>query len=134
AAHLGFPVRGRHRALGDAEATWAVLRRFLEMLSGSGVKTLGGLFETGGGAPPAAPAGPLAAPPASVLEEVAAALEAGRALRLIYLSSDGRTTERTVDPLGLFEAGEHTYVEAFCRLRRDRRHFRLDRIQGIRPA
>ncbi len=126
-AYLGISVQGQHRALGDAEATWAVLSRFLEMLSERGGKTLGDLIEAGG-------TNTTRPPPAPVLAEVEAALQAKRPLRLVYLSADGRATERTVDPLGLIEAGNHTYIEAFCHLRQDKRHFRLDRIRSIRPA
>ncbi len=42
---LGIPVNGRHRAIGDAEATAKVLLVFLRYLDDLGMKTLGDVLE-----------------------------------------------------------------------------------------
>jgi proteasome accessory factor C len=57
-------------------------------------------------------------------------LDERRALRLRYYSaSRDETTQRTVDPVRLFEADGRTYVEAWCRHAEGMRVFRLDRIE-----
>lgn len=61
------------------------------------------------------------------------ALVARRRLRIAYASKDGRATERTVRPLGIFFWGRTWTLAAWCELRRDFRNFRLDRVSGA-PA
>jgi proteasome accessory factor C len=62
------------------------------------------------------------------------AIDAGHALRLRYYSaSRDETGERTVDPLRLFEADRHHYLEAWCRQAEGMRVFRLDRIEDVTP-
>jgi len=57
-------------------------------------------------------------------------IDEGRALRLRYYSaSRDETSERTVDPLRLFEADGRDYLEAWCRQAEGLRVFRLDRIE-----
>ena len=41
AGHFGIDIRGRHRALGDARATASILIKFVKLLEGQGLKTLG---------------------------------------------------------------------------------------------
>ena len=57
-------------------------------------------------------------------------IDEGRALRLRYYSaSRDETSERTVDPLRMFEADGRDYLEAWCRQAEGLRVFRLDRIE-----
>jgi len=57
-------------------------------------------------------------------------IDEGRALRLRYYSaSRDEQSERTVDPLRLFEADGREYLEAWCRQAEGLRVFRLDRIE-----
>ena len=57
-------------------------------------------------------------------------IDEGRALRLRYYSaSRDEQSERTVDPLRLFEADGRQYLEAWCRQAEGLRVFRLDRIE-----
>lgn len=59
----------------------------------------------------------------------AEALETGRRLHLRHLSGYlDQVTERDVDPMGLVVQDGYTFVEGYCRLRRDVRLFRLDRV------
>jgi predicted DNA-binding transcriptional regulator YafY len=44
------------------------------------------------------------------------------------------TTERHVEPVGIFFQGNFWYLIAFCRLRNDYRNFRIDRITKIRQC
>ena len=58
------------------------------------------------------------------------AIDERRALRLRYYSaSRDEESERTVDPLRIFEADRRTYLEAWCRQAEGLRVFRLDRIE-----
>lgn len=60
------------------------------------------------------------------------ALARRRVLQLAYRAgSTGAATAREVEPLGLTHYMEHWHLIAWCRLRRDFRDFRLDRIEGI---
>ena len=56
------------------------------------------------------------------------ALVARRRLRVAYAAKDGRSTERTVRPLGIFLWGRTWTLAAWCELRQDFRNFRLDRV------
>ncbi|SHG80780.1 proteasome accessory factor C [Jatrophihabitans endophyticus] len=61
------------------------------------------------------------------------ALDGHRALWLRYYSATrDETTERTIDPVRLFEADGETYVEAWCRRVEGMRMFRADRIDDLR--
>ena len=58
------------------------------------------------------------------------ALDQGHALLLrYYTATRDETTERTVDPMRLFEMDGHHYLEAWCRSAEGMRIFRLDRIE-----
>jgi proteasome accessory factor C len=62
------------------------------------------------------------------------AVDDQKALRIRYFSaSRNETTERTIDPVRLFVADEHSYVEAWCRQVEGMRVFRLDRIEHVTP-
>ena len=55
-----------------------------------------------------------------------------RALRLrYYTAARDESTERTVDPLRVFQADGHAYLEAWCRSAEGVRVFRVDRIEDV---
>lgn len=62
------------------------------------------------------------------------AIRAEEKLRLRYTDKKGAASERTIWPvaLGFFEAAE--VLAAWCEMRRDFRHFRLDRIAAVEPS
>lgn len=62
------------------------------------------------------------------------AIRAEEKLRLRYTDKKGAASERTIWPiaLGFFEAAE--VLAAWCEMRRDFRHFRLDRIKSAEPS
>jgi proteasome accessory factor C len=67
------------------------------------------------------------------LPQLQRAIDDGRALRLRYYSaSRDEQSERTVDPLRVFEADRRYYLEAWCRQAEGLRVFRLDRIEDVR--
>jgi predicted DNA-binding transcriptional regulator YafY len=43
-------------------------------------------------------------------------------------------SNRLVEPVGIFYLGSHWYMIAWCRLRKDYRHFRTDRISYLTPT
>lgn len=62
------------------------------------------------------------------------AIRAEEKLHLRYTDKKGAASERTIWPiaLGFFEAAE--VLAAWCEMRRDFRHFRLDRIAAAEPS
>lgn len=52
--------------------------------------------------------------------------------KIKYHSPDtNQTTERTIEPFAIYSTQENWLLIAFCRLRKDFRAFRLDRIQNL---
>lgn len=70
--------------------------------------------------------------PPPLLDEVRAATEASRRMRIDYYSAwrDQRTT-RVVEPLAVYFAGARWYVVADCHLAGGERRFRIDRIEDL---
>lgn len=62
------------------------------------------------------------------------AIRTEQILRLSYRAAHGRATDRLIWPiaLGYFEGGR--VVAAWCALRKDFRHFRVDRIESLEPT
>lgn len=48
-----------------------------------------------------------------------------------YSPDNNQTTERTIEPFAIYTTQENWLLIAFCRLRRDYRAFRLDRIKSL---
>ena len=83
-------------------------------------------------APMLIPAGPRLDDGAARLPALRAALTARRKLELDYVDADGAASARVVWPvaIGFFDAA--LMLAAWCELRADFRHFRLDRIRDAR--
>ena len=71
---------------------------------------------------------------ASVIDRLHEAVVAHRILRLDYADAAGRTSAREVEPLCLAFWGGAWTLGAWCRLRRDFRNFRPDRIAAFEPT
>ena len=70
--------------------------------------------------------------PDDVVEQVDAALAAGRSLHLTYLGAvRDEVTERIVDPVGVVVVDGYAYLRAHCRTAGGMRLFRLDRILDL---
>lgn len=69
-------------------------------------------------------------PATDALYVIREALADHRTLRLSYADEQGRTSERTVRPLGVFFWGQAWTLAAWCEARSDFRNFRIDRIAG----
>ncbi|MBO0902400.1 helix-turn-helix transcriptional regulator [Jiella sonneratiae] len=71
---------------------------------------------------------------ARVLDAIREAIRKEEALIIAYSDKKGAASERAIWPVivGFFDTAE--VVAAWCELRQDFRHFRLDRIEQIAPA
>lgn len=73
----------------------------------------------------------IAARPAGVdPAEVRSAIRACRKLRIAYADENGRRTRRTVWPIAMVYYVDVTLIAAWCELRSDFRHFRIERIKS----
>ena len=52
-------------------------------------------------------------------------------VKLSYQAFDADSSERIIEPVGVFHDNNNWYIFGFCHLRKDYRQFRADRIQGI---
>ena len=69
-----------------------------------------------------------------ILDEIEYAIDEKIILELTYNDVDGDKTNRKVRPVSLLETHSPPYLEAFCLLRDDRRHFRVDRIEKLKTT
>ena len=67
-----------------------------------------------------------------ILDEIEYAIDEKIVLQLTYNDVEGDRTSRKVRPIFLLETHSPPYLEAFCLMRDDRRHFRLDRIEKLK--
>ncbi len=73
----------------------------------------------------------LISPPAYVPLAIQEAITAGHVLRLEYADRKDQVTVREVEPVAFAATRSRWYLLAWCRLRRDGRAFRVDRIRGV---
>lgn len=66
----------------------------------------------------------------SYLSDLQNALTNYNLVRIKYINKDGTATERFIEPFALLST-ENWYLIAWCRLRKEFRFFRLDRIQSL---
>jgi predicted DNA-binding transcriptional regulator YafY len=63
------------------------------------------------------------------LQSLLKAIASGVVVEIKYASIEKKeTTQRKIEPVGIFNLGSHWYLVAFCRLRNDYRNFRTDKI------
>jgi predicted DNA-binding transcriptional regulator YafY len=72
-----------------------------------------------------------AAPSASAVTMLSAAVQAGQCVRLQYRAASTTVTERMFDPYGVVYYAGFWYSIGYCHLRQAQRLFRLDRIQEV---
>ncbi len=142
---LGIQTQGLHRALADATITWHVLKRFLWDLEAQGVMTLADLIKLQGSLTPlggwrgsispplmewdgSAPFCPIQGLPPLIEQAVLSHAP----LRIRYKGSDGKQSERIVQPRKVTLREQATYLVAYCHLKGEERTFRLDRIMELR--
>lgn len=69
--------------------------------------------------------------PREKLAPLRAAIGARQCVDIDYLDQHGQPSQRTLAPLGLFFWGDRWTLAAWCLLRGDYRHFRIDRIASL---
>ncbi|QJD99647.1 YafY family transcriptional regulator [Massilia forsythiae] len=72
--------------------------------------------------------------PEADMAPIRAAIRAGVKLDFAYCAGDGETSRRTVWPLALGFMERVRMLVAWCELRQDYRHFRLDRIGDLQVS
>ncbi|MFN2223374.1 MAG: exonuclease domain-containing protein [Candidatus Promineifilaceae bacterium] len=122
---LNVPVGLAHRALNDAYVTAGILKRFVQDLAEMDLRLVGDLLDAQGGALYATSPESAHLPPPFDL-----ALAQRRPIRITYAGPAG-ATERVVEPIYTTSRGGVDYLVAYCRLRRDQRTFRIDRIVAV---
>ena len=125
AAALGIAHTTAHRAMGDVLATWSVLRHFVVELRRRGPVTLADLIL------PRLPDG--AAGIRELVTTLQDALPESAPLCMRYRAWRASETVRVVQPLAVYFQRGYGFLHAFCHLRREERHFRLDRIVELNP-
>ena len=126
AGALGITHTSAHRAMGDVLATWGVLLHFVSELRRRGPVTLADLNL------PRVPddAGTGIRDLVTTLQE---ALPDSVPLCMRYRAWRASETFRVVQPLAVYFQRGYGFLHAFCHLRREERHFRLDRILELMP-
>ena len=124
ASELGVTPTALHRAMADVCTTWQVWQRFMADMRQEGPVMLAHVLYPHS----RRPVEELIAM-VTILEE---ALPTGKALELRYQPEKAPTTVRVVQPLEVYYERGHGYMRAFCHLRREERHFRLDRIAELK--
>lgn len=65
------------------------------------------------------------------LMQIQSAITQYKVLTMGYLSSEDKLTNRSIEPFAIYSIHGDFLLIAFCRLRSDFRHFRLDYIQSL---
>lgn len=124
APRLGVYPSIAHRALADAQTTAQVFEKLMEPVGGWGVSICDAVREQGG------PMGLLPASPRESLLplELEEALEQRKPVMMEYLDGCENRTHRVIEPLHVRRAHGDLMLIAHCRLRGERRTFKLERI------
>jgi predicted DNA-binding transcriptional regulator YafY len=69
--------------------------------------------------------------PSHYLSIIQLALTSFSLIRITYVSQEGNTSQRIIEPFALYNTQENWVLIAWCRLRKENRSFRLDRIQEL---
>ena len=123
ATELGIAMLPAHRAMADVLGTWQVLQRFINDMRQEGPVALAHLLY------PSKRFSGLELTAMVVMLETA--LPTSQPLQLRYQGRHAPETRRIVQPLEVYYERGHGYLRAFCRLRQEERHFRLDRIAEL---
>jgi len=139
---LGIRTQGLHRAMADAVITWEVLKSFMKDMRSYGVNTVEDVIKLQGALTPMS--GWYSAPPLMEWDgrqskcpieglppAIEQAVRSQSTLRIWYKGSDGKQSERVVEPRKITLREQATYLVAYCHLKHEERTFRLDRIMEL---
>lgn len=124
AQELGVIPTAAHRAMADVQTTWQVWQHFIADLRAQGPVTLAQVLYPNNRRSPQEFLHLV-----TVLQD---AVPSGGLVHLRYQPEKAAATERVIQPLEVYYERGHGYVRAFCHLRQEERHFRLDRIAALR--
>lgn len=126
-AALGVELEGAHRALADAEATFEVLGRMLDVIDPDGTLTYGELTDL---VEALAPRSPLRLRQQRVLRQ---AWRDRRTVLLEYLSGAEPAAGAVLREVAIWFL-RMPRIQGWCHLRSGERIFRLDRMLSVRPG
>lgn len=69
-----------------------------------------------------------------IISLLRASIRETRCLKIDYENEQGKKTQRFIKPLGIIYYIEVVLLAAWCDLRQDFRHFRIDRISAAKPT
>jgi len=120
---LGIGRTATHRAVADARATLQVMERSFAILREEGVADINEIATRREAA---------ARQPGSVERAIRNATSAGAAITITYFSMwNNSLTRRTITPRSIERSADASYVVAYCHLRNEVRHFRLDCVVDV---
>lgn len=67
----------------------------------------------------------------NILSSLQTALTSFHLVNFVYINAENKESKRTVEPFALLNISEGWLLVAYCRLRKEFRYFRLDRIQQL---
>lgn len=67
----------------------------------------------------------------NIVKIISDIMKKNESIDILYLNMDGTVNNRKIHPLQMFKYKNIDYVTAYCELRKDIRHFELDRIKKI---
>lgn len=67
----------------------------------------------------------------NIIKIISDIMKKNESIDILYLNMDGTLNNRKIHPLQMFKYKNIDYVTAYCELRKDIRHFELDRIKNI---
>lgn len=123
---LGYEPAIAHRALPDAITTFEVFHRMLGPLGCWSLPLCDVITHQGGPRLLSAAAGENLLP-----LELLEALEQKCDVMMDYVDANNRRTQRTIQPMQIRKVAGQMVLIAHCRMRNDRRNFKLDRIVSL---
>ncbi|MGB9639802.1 MAG: exonuclease domain-containing protein [Anaerolineales bacterium] len=120
AHYLGLNTANSHRALADALTTFKVWQYFQRSLD----IAIEELLQT-------SPYEDNLQNEIQIPPLIHEALHNQSDIEIMYIDRTGTPTRRLIRPLEVFVTVDAVYLVAYCHLRQDKRHFRLDRIVSI---
>ena len=127
ADYLGIPRGREHRAIADATMTWKVFRKEIAMMMRDGVKSVEDIERCR----------TIKSSARNITKDyritiIEDAIREQRQLSIVYRSEwNSGTTNRIISPKEVRLGYDHSYVRAYCHLRKEERTFRLDCMVDI---
>jgi predicted DNA-binding transcriptional regulator YafY len=71
-------------------------------------------------------------PPGNILDTLLKAISEKKVVKMTYQAFDKESSERFIEPIGIFHENSNWYTIGFCHLREEYRQFRIDRVKEIK--